>query len=347
MRTPLLNRPGFKAPHVWLTASVLGSGNGCARNSVLDAFFRHNGNYTNWHLQFGSTFGAAAAAIAIHWDGSNKIETMRHVLAQSLTYPVHAEVGFKSVRSMWKVLLMFFRQWQLMYDDGWRYHSSEVASLVEIQFDNHSAKTGGAYDLCIQRDGILKLIDFKSVGSNYFYSWDYDTQLVWYMLTQACNTTGLKPIYAQPEYWTFVFKTEDPVLEIYRVEPTVFTSVVAGDIATIGTLTSTIASHSAAYADPWSDDSMYKFWLRVPTASSSCKSGNFKCFNYSICHEGSTVNWADPRINYNSGGVPIASATPEALMNIATDIANTWLPDCTTVDGSMSLDDDFDMSLFS
>lgn len=311
---PKLNREGFKPPKIWLTASALGEYRGCERQLVMDAYFRHGGMYNNWHTLFGSAFGAAASAIAHVWDGSNRLECIRAAWAASLPFPVEAEVGSKNIETLWRAIFAWFDQWKLMYNEGWRYHSSEKLRLIQIGFADGNATTGGSSDLILQHSlsGTRKLLDFKAVGSNFFGAWEHDPQLIWYMLADAIETGHTN--YAPPEYWTFVFKDAEapPILDVFQVHPGSYTNAIVGNLALIQKLC--VRAGLDRLVDPLPEH-VAALWRTLPVNTHACKTGNFKCFRYSQCYECIPINWAEPRASYHD----------EAALPATLNVSDNWL----------------------
>ena len=350
---PKLNRDGFKPPTIWLTASSLGSYNGCERCAIIDAYFRHNGMYDNWHTKFGSALGEACASVARTWNGCNRLEVVRAAWQGMLSYPAHAETGFKSVSTLWQAILLFIAQWENEYKEGWRFAGSEKLAILYIDYDDDAIEpTGGAYDLLIVRDGVYKVLDFKAVGSNYFYNWEYDPQIAWYTLLDSLYAETPR-MYAAPEYWTFVFKDDTPVLEMFVVKPTVFTQLIAGGAALLRTISAKLDEYKPiAPAADWAGlpASTFdaSFWSRFSTNPSACVRGNFKCFNYAICHEGMPINWAPPREVYAAASNQVALRKPLAEVLLAAEALAEGMQSSfvATADADLTLPDFIDDDLF-
>ena len=346
------NRPldGWTPPKVWLTASALGVSAFCPRNAIIDNYFNHNGMYDNWHAQFGTALGAACSAISEHWDGSNELETLRQAWIASLPFPAEASIGFKDLGSLWLTIYTFFRHWKMMYSDGWRFAGAEKQIIADLGDETY---TGGSYDLKICKDNRCKIIDFKAVGSNYFYAWEYDPQVVWYTVLDAlserkdpyeCDASiGGSILYYPPEYWTFVFKSDGMVLEIFDVRPSVFKTIFSGSIAF---LVDNASSSNHLYRLWPQDDQTYLDAVEyaTPVNPAACMRGNFACFNFAVCHEDKPINWAPIRSSYADAHLRAIETSPAELRSIASSIVSSWEPESNA---QLMLDDaDIDYDLF-
>lgn len=348
---PTLNRDGFKPPSIWLTASAFGEYRGCERQLVMDAYYRHGGMYSNFHLKFGSAFGAAAAGIAKEWNGSNDSDCYRAAWIGSLAFPVEAEVGYKNFGTLWRAILLWFKHWKVLYHEGWRYSSIEKLTLLRITYadGSGSAVTGGSSDLVIQnyKTGVRKILDFKAVGSNFFGAWEHDPQLIWYMLGDSLST-GHKN-YAPPEYWTIVFKQPDadPLLEPFAVHPGSYTNAIVGNLALLHKLC----------VMPTLQGTLNEVLSRLVVNTHACKTGNFRCFRYAQCYESVPINWAEPREEYATVAAKLTESvshpdlldvTEGSLLALCIELEQATMP-CAEVsaEGVSAFDEDFDDDLFA
>lgn len=276
------------SPH-WLSATTVTKFMQCPRLGMIDSYWRHNGAYTSYHAEYGRAAGAALAAIVEHWE-KGTFARQKAALAAALAnkeFPVDAEVGSKNWMSLWSSVIIFEDQWKKQHKEGWRFVSMETHRVLHVidEDGQEVAHLSGSQDLlvCNINTKRYKVIDFKSIKTAFFYSFEYDMQTTRYMLMDAILHEDRT--YEPPEFWVFE-------VDVDKLQLTVFT-----------TKHSCISNLLPGEPDAWETAMKYGennevHPHEIPGNIHTCKHGNFPCFRHDICHEGMPINCSEPREEY-------------------------------------------------
>lgn len=283
----------------WSTPSSLGDFNGCQRAYAISHFFKHNKQYESVHLKFGNLVGTFCTKLVEHYD---KPRAMRFALAYDTAK--HHLKAFDSVpgkdwAKAWQCVMRFDKEWAIMHNAGWRYDSSEVRRGIRILEEDTKgeatedaklpklplATLTGSYDLKVLNvnSGEYKLIDFKTVSSLYFYSYEHHPQLMLYVLMDIAHNPEVR--HSLPEYFVFEVGKLDDIMKLHRISPlpSMFTHNLVATLNThiysVSHLKKIIAKHGLA-----------ECLMHMPVNTSACMKGNVKCFEYGVCYEGVPVN---------------------------------------------------------
>ena len=286
----------------WCSPSGLGVDTGCMRQLLIDSYFRHNGMYDSAHTKFGSALGAACATLVEHYSEPSWLRIAHAYDAARRFFKPSDEIPGKNWAKLWRCIHVFDQQWAFKHKERWRFHSSELKVTLEITETGFTNRLlTGSYDLKVVRNvggqDQYKIIDFKAVSSAYFYSFDTDTQTPLYTLLDYISglSKGVRNSYQSPEYYVFEVGRDDMKLDmtIVQVLPTVLSTSLVGSLAT-----HRLASQYAAMLTQLvtqNPNAVDTLWDSIPINASQCKRGTFKCFQYSVCHEGMPVNFDKPR----------------------------------------------------
>ena len=330
----------------WCSPSGLGVDTGCMRQLLINSFFRHDGMYESSHTKFGSALGAACAALVQHYDLPQwKRMAIAYDAARMFFQPADDFMG-KTWSKLWRCMRLFDAQWAYKHKARWLFHSAEVKTTLKITEVGFSTRyLTGAYDLKVYRkvnnSVEYKIIDFKAVSSLYYYNYETDTQTPIYMLLDyiAGVAKGDHRSYSLPEYCVFELGKDDIKLDmsITPVLPTVISTSLFGSLAT-HRLACQYGSQLGMMVKQGSN-SLNALWDSIPASISQCKRGAFKCFQYSVCHEGQPINFDVPRYDDDSDlGLHIMLTSSE-LTQLTHDLAAKFATQETISNSQDTLDD--------
>lgn len=237
----------------------------CPRLAYLQSF--NVGKYEdNIHFAFGNAFGRSAAHMFEYYGTRDKKLLIGEALLEASVYfPVETVHKSKSTYNLYRALDLIYDGWKRWHEVGYRFHSSETKFIVRTP----ELVLNGMQDVLLYNTELemYSMLDFKAIGSGYYYNWGNDVQIPFYTLLSYIFTKG---IYDSGCYLAAEFKPAELVITRSAV-----------DEGTYRNLEAIIATAKHAY------DVMNippEGLASVPVNLNNCVRGNFTCEYYECCH---------------------------------------------------------------
>lgn len=258
-------------------------------SSVLQVFQKED----NIHFQYGNAYGAACAKIVILHGSKPKDVVLGAAYAAAIAYmPIDADYKGKNWYSLLSHLDAFYTYWVYQYDAGWRGVSTEEKTVIYLTGSDRDVgnKLSGTYDLKLtnMNTGMFKIVDLKTTGSDFYYNWSTDTQVLYYTLLCAIQdwVNGTKAEYAAGEYWVAITQEQELEFKVVTLASE-FCSELVNPMLLHALRTDSAIRRWAKHAMKAEySDVAFSGVERNPKA---CKRGNFTCSFNPLCNEGAAV----------------------------------------------------------
>lgn len=258
-------------------------------SSVLQVFQKED----NIHFQYGNAYGAACAKIVLLHGSKPEDVVLGAAYAAAIAYlPMDADYKGKNWYSLLSHLDAFYSYWTYQYDAGWRGVSTEEKTVVYLTGIDREVgnKLSGTYDLKLinLNTGLSKIVDLKTTGSDFYYNWSTDTQVLYYTLLSAIHdwVSGNEVEYAAGEYWVAITQEQELEFKVVALTPA-FCSEFVNPM-----LLHALRTDSAIRR--WAKNAIKTEYSAVSFAGlernpKACRRGNFTCSFNPLCNEGAAA----------------------------------------------------------
>ena len=267
---------------------------GCVRAYLLGSVLQVYQREDNVHFQFGNAYGAGCAAIAQHFTTKGEETALAYGVVEALAYlPLDADFKGKNWNSLYKQLKEFCDVWKTYQLEGWEFVSTEVKVKT-----TGALFFSGTFDLLLYNTvtGLYRIVDLKTTGSDFYYNWESEHQVMFYTFLQYLNDIklGRRRKYEAGEYLVAIVTESELALKSVQLTPAFCVDTLRSMVSEANRIQSEVQAFCKAV-------SYYDFetaMSRVPANPKECRRGNFTCNFSLICHGGAPAyvsNVADMR----------------------------------------------------
>lgn len=238
---------------------------------------------------FGHAFGAATAALAQHVTKPPHARLGIALASTPYFFDLYGDRAGKNIDSLMEVVCMADPILYNMYSAGWRFAGTEEKVILTVvnEHGDVEAKLSGTYDLKLERQDEVVIIDAKAVSSDYRYSWLTDPQVVYYLWLSSLQdrAAGVRRTYNTGNSGYLVAKVTPSSMGVQFINSMLrldinFRQYVLAMIARYKTFVKLLESTGP--------EAVYD----IPGDLYHCSKGNFNCVHLNRCF-GTQPIWLD------------------------------------------------------
>ena len=261
----------------------------CQRSYLLGTTLQVYQREDNVHFQFGNAYGAGCAEIAQLYSQDKELALAKGVVA-ALTYmPLDASFKGKSWISLLAQLKAFCDVWATYLAEGWEF----VATEHKLKIITPSLKLNGTFDLKVRNKltGKYRIIDLKTTGSDFYYNWSTEQQVLFYTLLQYIynEVGGYREVFEAGEYLVATVNEEGLSVKTVQLDYAVCVDMLDSMLSESARLYENVQAFATTCASRGFTEAVRK----MPMNPASCVRGNFRCSYEMICLGGAPAYVGD------------------------------------------------------